>query len=172
MRAEIRMAFSFVLLLSSIGLAILAATPDFEFVGREELVVDVRPMNDTLVELDVEGVVVATCNATRGVELYLLSDLELERYRTWGSLPHDKVDEVGESVMRRDPVALVVRSEFWKPVVLVVELEVYRQHMPYALLSIPAYALSIGGIGLLFYGLFEFLKSKYGYEEVGEEENA
>jgi len=142
----------FIAALFAIGLALsfLSLTTQVELVGEATLSYDVPPMTDVLEELNMTGELVrASSDVPEGVRIYFLTGSSYEQYNETGILPDTFIDHERAEVEVRMPSFILIENELNEPAEVNLHVEVYEIDMPYAILSIPSYVITLAAAVLL-----------------------
>jgi len=148
----------------AVGIVLSAVSfiPKFIYLSGETIDLKVPAMGDCSTPVEYTGFVKAQASVPEGVEVYILTEGEYERYLNDGALPKRFISNESDSVWVRNPYMLVAVNGLDSDVDLSLNVEVYERRMPYALLSIPAYLVTVFAAALL---MFRVVK-KFG-EEMG-----
>jgi len=151
-----------ILALFAIGIALSAISfiPRFIYLSGESITISVPALGDASASMEYTGFVKAQATVPEGVKLYILTEPEYKTFLDDGTLPNRCISSESDSMWVRDPYMLVAMNGLDNDVELVLNVELYERRMPYALLSIPAYLVTVFAAALL---MFRVVK-KFGEE--------
>lgn len=153
-----------ILALFAVGIVLSAVSfiPRFIYLSGETIDVTVPAMGGYSASVEYTGFVKAQAFVPEGVEVYIMTEQEYGRYLDDGTLPGRCISNESDSLWVRDPYMLVAMNGLDRDVEFSLNLEMYERRMPFALLSIPAYLVTVFAAALL---MFRVVK-KFG-EEMG-----
>lgn len=150
LEAYLRLPFIVALFAIGLVLSFLSLTTDVVLVGEATLSYGVPPMADVLDKLNSTGELVrASSDVPEGIRIYLLTDIGYEQYNETGTLPDVFIDHEQAEVEVRTPSFVLIRNQLDEPVDIKLHVEIYEIHMPYAILAIPSYVLTLTAAVLL-----------------------
>ena len=140
-----------ILALFALGMALSAASfvPKFIYLGGESMTIDVPALGEYSAQVNYTGLVKAQASVPEGVEVYVMTDAEYERYLNEGALPKEYISSDSDTVWVRNPSTILALNSLDRNVELVLSVELYERRMPLALLSIPAYMITVLAASLL-----------------------
>ena len=150
MEAYFRLPIIVALFATGLLLSFLSLTTHVELVGETTLSYEVPPMTDVVEELRITGELVrASSDVPEGIRIYFLTEDGYEYYNETGVLPDTFIDHEKAEVEVNMPSFILIENELNEPVTIDIHVEVYEVNMPYAILSIPSYALTLAAAILL-----------------------
>ena len=153
----------FIVALFAIGLLLsfLSLTTRMELVEETILSYEVPPMTDMIEELHITGELVrASSDVPEGIRIYFLTEDDYRHYNETGVLPDTFIDHEKDRVEVGMPSFILIKNELNESITVNLHIEVYEIDMPYAILSIPSYVLTLVAVALLMERLMAWVREQ------------
>ena len=142
-------------------LSFLSLTTRTELVEETILSYEVPPMTDMIEELHITGELVrASSDVPEGIRIYFLTEDDYRHYNETGVLPDTLIDHEKNRVEVGMPSFILIKNELNEPITVNLHIEVYEIDMPYAILSIPSYVLTLVAVVLLMERLMAWVREQ------------